>query len=471
MNYDDTRDAEQLKVIEPAIAAFIDQINQNLGNGPRRTVFLFPGGLASKLWRAKIPFNDNAVAPQTFDYDLCWLTPTSFLGDARNLAMKKMAPEVYRDKDDRIIVADGAIDLDVVLDVPEDLGGLAGLSPYSGFTAWCANQGLDCFVFGWDWRRKLQHTGKFFIDKFLPHFRLRVQAGCGVDPLDNFALVGHSAGGMVVNWILRTDDLKLANLRRAVTVGTPFYGYAGQEHRWFEGEALVNGPGNFFRNQVIQMISSLPACYAWQFMGAPVYDANAQAFKSDLAFPLNDYPSMDKTTPGLRVDPYDPQQKVVGGNVFTRYPTATGFDQVELTAAGDLVANLASPLTASQMAKFFNIRGVQEAPNAAGLLQTLGVAGLPSLPGMPGLPQNGSIQSRTAGSIQWDWFPSNANSPIVNGPSVPGDGTQPAWTARHLGLFQALPNQVITVTGLGVDHAMMMNAAPVLTALGTALNF
>ena len=464
MTYDETRDAEQLRLIEPSIDRFIEQVNQTGGAtaGTRRTVFLFPGGLASRLWRARQPFDDSVPTAQTFDYDLCWVTPLSLLGGALDLAMNKVAPEVYRDKDNRIIVADGAVDLDGVLDLPDDVTELAGPSLYSDFSAWCTREGFDCFVFGWDWRRKMQHTGRFFIDKFLPHFQARVIAGCGgIDPLADFSLVGHSAGGMIVNWLLRTGDPALANLRRVVSVGTPFYGYAGQVHRWFEGDPLVNGPGGILRDSVIRMISTLPACYAWQFMDVPTYLQCQSDFQGDPDYPLNEYPSMDQTVPALPADPYHPLLNVVGSDTFTRYPTNTGFDQAELASAAALVAQLAAPLTAAQMTKFFNIRAVQETPGLAGLLG--------KVLAFFGIGWGGAIESNTAGSIRWAWFPTSGGPTIVNGPQVPGDGTQPAWTARHLGLAKALPDHVITVTGLDVDHAVMMNAAPVLDALGTAL--
>jgi hypothetical protein len=46
------------------------------------------------------------------------------------------------------------------------------------------------FIFGWDWRRRLEDTVSFFFNKFLPLFRRTVQQQCGVDPLQDFIPMG-----------------------------------------------------------------------------------------------------------------------------------------------------------------------------------------------------------------------------------------------------------------------------------------
>lgn len=202
MSYETTRDAEQLRVIEHSIDDFIDRYNNSSGpaKGPRQTIFLFPGGTGSRLKRATAPYVDGATGVQMFTYDDVWVTPTTVLGGARDLKMTKVAGGKYRDKGNRIVVADGDVNL-------------LGCGVYDGFTAWCDRKGLDWFVFGWDWRRRLDHIGAFFLNKFLPHFKARVQNGCNnADPLVNFSLTGHSAGGMVVNWILRKNHPNGANL-------------------------------------------------------------------------------------------------------------------------------------------------------------------------------------------------------------------------------------------------------------------
>jgi hypothetical protein len=184
---------------------------------------------------------------------------------------------------------------------------------------------------------------------------------------------------------------------------------------------------------MIRVICSLPACYAWQFLDAYTFTSNQSAFLADAAYPLSAYPSTDKTT-GAIADPYHPLTNGSRG----RYPTNTRFDAQELRRAGTLVSYLASSLQPSLAAKFINIRGDTNAND-------------------------------TVGSTAWDWVPPTEPTPIADGPRVPGDGVQPAWSARHLGLFGSLPGNVITVRGNTVAHMMTMNSANTLVALGTVL--
>ena len=425
MSYDTTRDSEQLRVLDHSIDDFIDRYNNSSGpaTGPRQTVFLFPGGMGCTLKRARKPYVDGVSAPQTFAYDTVWLTVDTFLGGALDLRMTKVAPNRFRDKGNRIIVADGAV-------------GFLGCTPYDDFTRWCRRKRLDYFVYGWDWRRRLTHSGAFFVKKFLPHFQDRVKNECNnADALADFSLIGHSAGGMIVNWILRRNHPNVATMRRAITVATPFYGYSGQVHRWFEGEAYLNGVADIFKKPMIKVICSLPACYAWEFLDGYTWGLNKAALAADPKYPLPTYPSRDQAT-GVDADPYDPQTN----GALSRYPApgATGFDYAELAKGKALVRYLASALDPALAPKFVNIRG-------------------------------DTLANDTIGSTTWDWVPPTDPTPIVDGPTVPGDGTQPAWSARHIGLELALPANVITVKGSDVEHTFTMNSPKTLGALADAL--
>jgi hypothetical protein len=422
MSYSSTRDNEQLRIYDHAIGDFSVRYNLSGGpsNGPRRTVFLFPGGMASRLKRAETPYVDGMPTTQPFHYKTVWLNSSTLLGEVLNLRMYKVGGK-HHDKDDRIIVADGSIDL-------------LGFNPYDGFTAQCAVHGIDYFVFGWDWRRRIDHIGKFFIDKFLPYFQQQVKNQCNnADPLSAFLIVGHSAGGMVVNWILRKHDPNKLNLLRAITVATPFYGYAAQEHRWFEGEPYFNFLG---KDKIIKVLASMPSCYSFQFLPYGTFAEILPGLQSDPepSYRLGVYPSMDQKDPTVRADPYNPQ---TNGSKH-RYPTAsaTGFDMQELIKAKAIVKLLASPLTPATLeAKFVNIRG--------------DVGG-----------------ASTVGSIKWDWVPSTSSSPITDdSPRVRGDTVQPAWTARHVGLATNIPNNVLTVTGSDVNHVFTLNSPRTLAKL------
>jgi hypothetical protein len=425
MSYDTTRDAEQLRMIDVAIDGFVHRYNKsNTPTANRRTVILFPGGMASKLKRATKPYVDTNPGPQTFQYTTVWLTiETLVFNQAPLLEMNQPAPGEYRDTGNQIIVADGAVEL-------------LGITPYSGFTSWCDDQRIDWFMFGWDWRRPLQDTSTFFVNVFLPHFKQRVFTECnGADPLKNFSLIGHSFGGMVVNWILRDDAPIVANMNKAITVATPFYGYAGQVHRWFEGEKYLNGPLDIYKNKIKKVISSLPACYALHFMDQSTYILNMVALKSDLNYPLNAYPSVDAMFPLVIADPYNPQPN----GAYVRYPpkAVTGFDPDELVKGAAVVDYLSSPLLPALAQKFFNLRGVLTA-------------------------------DETVGETKWGWLtpPNFKQEPIADAAIVPGDDTQPAWSAR---LVTLPATHCIDVKGAHIHHMFMMNRPETLQALGNLL--
>jgi hypothetical protein len=424
--YDTTRDSEQLRLLTTVVDAFIAKYGTpSTSTCARQTVFFFPGGMASQLKRADQPFIDGVATPQTFNYDPVWIAFDTFVGGARDLKMHRDGAGVFRDKDDRIIVADGAINL-------------LGCTPHDGFINWCANNNVDLFVFDWDWRRRLEETVRFFVGQFLPFFKARVIAAGLPDPLAKFSLVGHSFGGMIVNLILRGNDPMVANVARAITVGTPFYGYAGQAHRWFEGDRLLNGPFNVFRTDIVKAISSLPALYTLLFLDEVTYNdsTNQLGLTNDPAFPLADYPSLDATTPGLRADAYNPQ--TVGTQV--RYPANTGFDRNELDYARLQFQQMAAPMAANLLLKFYNIRGVRTA--------------------------NDTVGSVTCDVIAPIFNPATKASPIADGPSVPGDHTQPAWTTR---LVINDPSRCIAVTASDIEHMFLMSHAQIVTAIAAIL--
>ena len=109
MSYAGTRDSEQLRILDTAIAQFIQRYTSNPSTTQRRTLFLFPGGMGCQLFRARTAYQDAVATPQTFQHDKVWLTLGRLLGNALTLPMHKDNQGVYRDLDDRIIIADGAV--------------------------------------------------------------------------------------------------------------------------------------------------------------------------------------------------------------------------------------------------------------------------------------------------------------------------------------------------------------------------
>jgi hypothetical protein len=431
-SYDDTRDREHLRLLTPAIDAFIGRAryrSDTAAAGPRQTVFFFAGGLATQLLRATTKFQERLTTPQTFDYEVLWVTLDGIAhGTPRHLKMHRDDSGAFRDLGDRIVVASGVI-----------------FDPlYHDFIAWCAQNDLDLFVFDWDWRRRLEDTVTFFVRKFLPFFKTRVVAAGLPDPLANFSLVGHSFGGMIVNLILRGNDPIVANLARVITAATPFYGYAGHVRRWFEGDSIANGPDDVFKEDIMEVVTSLPALYTLHYLDEATYrePGTHAGLTQDPDFPLLSYPSMDATIDELLADAYNPRTN----GRLVRYPTMTGFDRTELDYARLQAQQLAAPMPRYLAEKFYNIRGVRTQDD-----------------------QQTPIRD-TAGNVAWNWIPTSFDStdpsPILAGEPVPGDDTQPAWSAR---LATIAPARCITVRASDVHHMFLMNHARTLEALGSIL--
>lgn len=118
ITYDTTRESEQLRYLKADIAHFILRYRSKPLTPGRRTLFLFPGGMASQLLRARTAYQDNGT-PQTFEYDNYWVAPITFLGGALSLGMHKQGGG-FRDQSDRIVIPSGAVNF-------------FGLSPYGRF--------------------------------------------------------------------------------------------------------------------------------------------------------------------------------------------------------------------------------------------------------------------------------------------------------------------------------------------------
>jgi hypothetical protein len=429
MTYEEARDYVQLRELDVAIKEFIFHYKQSAAlPKDRQTVILFPGGCGSQLKRSPEEY-DPRVRPDPSEYEYVWLNCWTLIGAALLLKMKQVDGS-YVEDDNHIIIASGSVQF-------------LGYTPYDDFIEWCRPRGIDVFLYGYDWRRPFEDTTSFFVTKFLPYFQRRVVKACNADPLEDVSLVGHCMGGMLVNWILRRYHKDIPGLNKAVTVATPFYGYAGQIGRWFAGEPLLNYLG---RRAMVQVISSFPALYAVNFLDADTYLANEPALEDDASerrYPLLGYPSTDAAT-AENADPYNPQTKP---GPLVRYPRKkkTGFDPIEL-ARGQVVSMfLAEPITDKTLsAKFFNIRGV--------------------LPG-----------NSTVGSTTWAWIdpafkPWRDKPPITMGPDVPGDDTQPAWTARLVRQQQSeQTDNIITVESDDAEHVFIMTSAKVLEKLAGVL--
>lgn len=406
LTYDQMRDQEQLRLLDAAIEEFIIRHNSRSPTGDRKTIILFPGGMGSQLIRAMTPYEDGLP----FLYHTSWIDCSIMLGAAVTLEMQGDL-----DSEHKFVIPDGCVEFD-----------LMRLTPYVGFTRWCERNGFDWFIFGWDWRRRLEHSVDLFLNCFLPFFQQRVVAACAADPLANFALIGHSMGGMMIKLILNRGGIFVDKLRQAVTVATPFYGHAGQVHRYFKGDPDLDFVG---KARLTRVISSMRGPYTLLFLDSDTYDRHGNALAMDPEYPLPCYPSVDAMNELILADPYNPQ--IDNGQV--RYPQDYGFDSTELQHAKRVYQEVAAPLDDVVNKKFFNIRGVQ----ASG----------------------GTVLNDTIGGQTWGWIDANFNpdtdpDPITDATVCPGDGVVPAWSAR---LITTPRNNVRSLRG-NIEHMTMMNS-------------
>lgn len=418
--YQQGRDQEYIDRLDSAIGDFISHYNANPSQQNRRTIFLFPGGMGSQLRRASTPYTDGPP----FSYLLAWLDCSIAFGTAPNLQMQG-------DVDDQqhYVVPDGCVDF-------------IQLQPYEDFIQWCQTNWLDLFVFGWDWRRDITCTADFFLNTFLPRFDAAVAAAhCSPHPLDDFTLIGHSFGGMVVKLILNdATNAYVQRMKRAITVASPFYGHGGQVHRYFKGDPDLNwtlGP-TAGASRITEIVSTLAGGYVLQFLDGATYDTYQNGLRNDpKGYNLGGYPSMDATTAGLRADPYNPSPGT-GGKV--RYISSHKFDFGALTTAQTVYQSVAAPLTNAMAAKFYNIRAVQFKNGRA---------------------VNGTVVSQTWEMVRTTFDPDADNDPLTD-IEGPGDNTLPAWSTRLLGLP---PDNVITIEGANLEHMDLMNDSRVQTKI------
>lgn len=418
MNYRDAREEEQLRVLldKKSIDTFIKAATEN-----RQTIIFFPGGMASKLLRATTSFDANSSEPLDFKDQEVWLSLWTFGHpelNALKLQLHKGDDGFYHDVDDRIIIADGCIEL-------------MGLTPYDDFSNWCEANNINLFIFGWDWRQPLGDTVTFFLNKFLPSLNQRLgNAG----PLKNFTLVGHSFGGMIVKLILLRGGPLLDGMNRAITVASPFYGTGGQIHRWFEGEPLLNHLGQD-KIDIIKTLGSLPASYTLNWLEEAIFNAHREHLVGDDPFKVKDYPSKDDA------DPYNLPQPGPDGRF--RYSTGLlGFSLKELENGRAVCQELVEKLPDELAKKYFNIRGVQGGNGPEPLKQT--------------------ICGTTWELIKPDFDPRRDTSPIKKDELGPGDQVLAAWSTHDAA---CPPDNRITVQGI-LHHSFILSSDEVQQKLG-----
>lgn len=422
--------AERDKAALDNIQAEIDAFAATYTPG-KLTMFFFPGGMGSQLFR------DDYSSPSTkHDFDLTWLSTGILRGEAAKLALQPDGTDLSS----RFVVASGFVDF--------------CLRPYDPLQRWCDSKGIQLFTFGYDWRRSSRDAATLFLDGLLPRLDaaigLAMNSGQPRGNLQNYAFVGHSLGGMVVKLALNRGnaDFYVGRMKCAVTVGSPFYGYGGQLHRYLIGDKQLNwtlGDVDHNNRKMARIICSMPGGYEFVYMSRDTFLKYAGDFrtKDDPKYRLLDYPC--RATDGTPADPYDPQDQ--GDNVY--YPLFDNDDKLMLANAVPVAEDVAKPLEAGVAGKFYNIRGVQT---------------------QNGVPLNKTAVRSTWGRVSKLHFdPDRDDNPITDHWG-PGDGTQPAWGARLLQQLD-LPDHVFTITGSQqkVQHMHLMSNGDVQNKLQAIL--
>ena len=405
-DYELARERQSVCRLDDDIDEFLKHYRDNeaVPASERRLLILFPGGLGSALPRARERFTGDVN--QTFSFEDYWITPKLFFGD--EIAHAEMRGEL--DHESKFIVPDGTV-------------GFCGITPYNRFVEWCRRKHLDVFIFGYDWRRRANHSVRFFLDTFLPYL-LKSISDAGLTAPSDITLLGHSLGGMIVKLIAHDPRLPFGQIRRFITVGTPFYGYAGHTRRYFEGEPF------FFLNkksEVARIIATLRGGYYLQFLDAETYKRNKRLLAADPEFPLKSYPSLDADMKGQPADPFDTTVKR-GQYRYPRY-----VDLTEVAHAKGESQGIAADLPATIVAKFYNLRGVQ-------------VSG--------GKAQNGTNITQTWARVPDSFDPDEDELPITFCAGA-GDGATPAWAGWLASLRSQQPGNVVTFKG-DLQHMLLL---------------
>lgn len=415
MSYGDARHIVQLQKLDVRISEFVTRFYQKGAAKNRPLVFLFPGGLGSRLLRGITPHGSG----EFFSHYTAWIDEMFILSEVVQASDLQMQGDV--DNLRHLVVPDGTIDF-------------LKFKPYYDFTRWCEANKLDWFAFSWDWRRSLEPTVDFFLNTFLGRFRQRVRDLCNYDPLENFSLIGHSFGGLLIKLMLnRHSNPYVRQMNRAITVGSPFYGYGGQIHRYFAGVEQINA----FKGKinVIRAGSSMRGPYALMFLDHDAFLRVGGDLANDTRYPLPGYPVMDNDDPTREADPYNPLTN--GGKI--RYPKSYLFNRKHLAAGKATSRDVMARLDPSVEHKLFNIRFVQH--------------------------EDGQDLQNTIVRQTWKWItpkfnPEEEDTPVTNF-NGPGDSTIPAWSAR---LISTPESNVRTVKGripsrtiLDDDHMLLMD--------------
>lgn len=286
------------------------------------TVILLPGGLGSRLMRARTAFNPSH--PHATPH---WKTLWASCG----LVFDQTADDLYIDAEGldvgrRIIVASGDVRFVV--------------HPYESAIHALRHFGCNVLTLGWDWRRDVEGAAAL-LNYAIGHLQLELANRHNVASLRNTWLLGHSMGGMVAKLFLSNNPHVGDQLAGFISVGTPFYGYFGQMQRTYDGLELFNAL--YGAPTVARVTSSMPGMYSLWPIDRFTYD------RDHIALNIGPYPVTDANS-GDPVDPYS-------AAALQRWPN---WVRKDLMPSGlETRHKLAAPLPADLAARVHHIRGMQ----------------------------------------------------------------------------------------------------------------
>jgi len=409
--YEDRLIAEQLAILDKPIGAFLDSYVRNRNNPDRKTVLFFPGGLASELVRAKLPFDQGDP-----EWDTLWVDLFEVFVREGALALQMNGNE---DSEQRLIVPSGPLQSCVI-------------NPYDDFIEWCQASQFAFLTVPWDFRRSADWNVNYFLGALVPEIERRA-ASRGLppgEPLSGATMIGHSFGGMLVKWILNEHEHRFCkNLGLAITVGAPFYGTASQIERLYRSEPEL-GPPLYHIPEITKVISTMPGGYSLFFLDSQTYDTYGFELSRDQeeGCALDRYPSFDADDHAVRVDPYVFQRNHPDDQNRGRFPIVdlkdrsndwTWFESYLAQGRAEF-RRLVMELHDSVRGKLHNIRGVQL--------------------------QGGRTAAMTKIMHKWGWydFKGGNRDAVIESFGGAGDGVIPAWSAR---LVTQPPENVHTIRG------------------------
>ncbi len=249
------------------IHAFIEKFDRT-----KPTLVILPGGMGSRIYRTPLSLlvDDN---PEADELRAAWMGLDTFLGGALKLQMEAHGSGTFIDSgldDPYVALPNGPVDEVTIAGFRVSLG---SWTPYT--TAIKALEGdFNIAVFGFDWRR-LPRENADHLAGFLRILENRVAMNHGATGiLNDTTLVGHSQGGLVAAGFMREiqerDHPGKRWCKRAVSIGTPFYGTLNHHARYYLGEGMLKLV--YDRRTMAELVSTMPGLFTLIYPSKAVYE-------------------------------------------------------------------------------------------------------------------------------------------------------------------------------------------------------